>query len=105
MAALGSLFSPPDALTRAVTTPIPAHFSAVRRRRARPAAIPALRAPRRGQRVLTNLAIVHGVDEHADHDAAAGVGATGETPKRLTPTQQVTRSLYLASGNRCAYPG
>ena len=27
-----------------------------------------------------------------------------ETPKRLTPTKEVTRRLYLASGNRCAYP-
>lgn len=29
----------------------------------------------------------------------------GEVPKRLTPTQPVTRMLYLKSGNRCAYPG
>lgn len=28
-----------------------------------------------------------------------------ETPRRLAPTQDVTRSLYLASGNRCSYPG
>ena len=27
-----------------------------------------------------------------------------ETPKRLTPSPEVTRRLYLASGNRCAYP-
>jgi hypothetical protein len=27
-----------------------------------------------------------------------------ETPKRLTPSPDVTRRLYLASGNRCAYP-
>ena len=27
-----------------------------------------------------------------------------ETPKRLTPRPEVTRRLYLASGNRCAYP-
>jgi hypothetical protein len=27
-----------------------------------------------------------------------------ETPKRLTPREDVTRRLYLASGNRCAYP-
>lgn len=29
----------------------------------------------------------------------------GEAPRRLTPTQPVTRMLYLKSGNRCAYPG
>jgi hypothetical protein len=28
-----------------------------------------------------------------------------EIPKRLTPTAEVTRDLYLRSGNRCAYPG
>jgi hypothetical protein len=28
-----------------------------------------------------------------------------EVPKRLTPTAEVTRDLYLRSGNRCAYPG
>jgi hypothetical protein len=28
-----------------------------------------------------------------------------ETPKRLMPLAEVTRRLYLASGNRCAYPG
>jgi len=27
-----------------------------------------------------------------------------ETPKRLTPRAEVTRRLYLASGNRCAFP-
>jgi hypothetical protein len=27
-----------------------------------------------------------------------------ETPKRLTPRADVTRRLYLASGNRCAFP-
>lgn len=27
-----------------------------------------------------------------------------ETPKRLTPLPEVTRRLYLASGNRCAFP-
>lgn len=27
-----------------------------------------------------------------------------EIPKRLTPVPEVTRRLYLASGNRCAYP-
>lgn len=31
--------------------------------------------------------------------------ATDETPKRLTPASAVTRALYLASGNRCAFPG
>ena len=28
-----------------------------------------------------------------------------ETPKRLTPTNEVVRELYLKSGNQCAYPG
>lgn len=27
-----------------------------------------------------------------------------EEPKRLAPTTDVTRDLYLRSGNRCAYP-
>lgn len=29
----------------------------------------------------------------------------GEKVKRLAPTQEVVRELYLKSGNRCAYPG
>lgn len=28
-----------------------------------------------------------------------------ETPKRLTPTRETLRELYLKSGNRCAFPG
>jgi hypothetical protein len=28
-----------------------------------------------------------------------------DTPRRLAPTFNVTRDLYLRSGNRCAYPG
>lgn len=28
-----------------------------------------------------------------------------EVPKRLTPTQDVVRELYLKSGNECAFPG
>lgn len=30
---------------------------------------------------------------------------TNEEPKRLAPTPTVTRNLYAASGNRCAFPG
>ncbi len=30
--------------------------------------------------------------------------ADAEKPKRLTPLSEVTRRLYLASGNRCAFP-
>lgn len=30
---------------------------------------------------------------------------TKEEPKRLAPSRTVTRNLYLASGNRCAFPG
>jgi hypothetical protein len=28
-----------------------------------------------------------------------------EKPKRLTPTKDTLRELYLKSGNRCAFPG
>jgi hypothetical protein len=32
-------------------------------------------------------------------------GGAIEVPKRLTPTTEVTRELYLKSGNRCYFPG
>lgn len=32
-------------------------------------------------------------------------GSELEEPRRLAPTTDVTRDLYLRSGNRCAYPG
>ena len=28
-----------------------------------------------------------------------------EAPKRLAPTSEVARELYLKSGNQCAFPG